>query len=193
VRICSRASRRSCPGDELAAHHLAQGFDLVGILREPRWTRSTVERVGEPAKVGRDADYRHLQHPRAGRTKGELDRVRRLIRELAERDQGDAFARERVADDRGIDADAELALALELGLAVLELRPRLLDVLLEALLEALGRARDHVLAEPDADHDPDREGEEHRRQRCGVVAGRVPHRTGERYPRVAPEIGRLEI
>jgi hypothetical protein len=60
-----------------------------------------------------------------------------------------------------------------LGAQLVGLRPRLVEVALEAVAEALLGVVEDVSAQAGADQDPDREREEDRRQRGGVIAAAI--------------------
>ena len=86
---------------------------------------------------------------------------------------------EPAGDQRRVDALPELTLAIELRLEILGRRLGRVEVAAQAVLELLRGRGDDVVGEPDTDQDPDRQGDEDRRQRGCVISAAVSHRFRE--------------
>ena len=97
----------------------------------------------------------------------------------------DPLALQPVAGQHRVDAVGELVGAAQLAVQLVGPRAGVLEVADEAALEVPAGVGQRVAAELGADQDPDRQREEDRDQRGGVVAGAVTHqRAKARSPRL---------
>ena len=137
------------------------------------------EIAGETVGVDRLAHDPHADQVRTGRRQGLLDRAVDVAGQIAEGDQADPAPAQPVAHQDRVDPAGELVGPTEFAAQLVGAFARVLEVAGEAVLEVLARVGERVAAELGADQDPDREGEEDRDQRRGVVASAVTHRPGK--------------